>query len=61
VKLVVNDAALWSPVENARGERLPHVHTGSLDPAPPQRAQFDPEELVQRFLFPLPPKPKRRK
>jgi len=59
MELVVHDSALRNPTQNARGERLPHVHAGRRDPAPLHTAQFRPEELVQRFPLAALAKPQR--
>jgi hypothetical protein len=59
VELVVDDLALWHPLLDAQPVRLPHVHTRGLDAAPLPATQLLPEELIQRLLLPLPPKPQR--
>src|SRR6266496_6635985 len=57
VELVVYDAARRSPVLNAEPERIPHVHTGSLDAFALPASELRPEILVQRLLLALLPKP----
>src|SRR5579885_267445 len=59
VKLVVHDAALGRPTEDARRVWLPHVHTRRRDPAPLQGAQFRSEELVELLLLAVRTKPQR--
>ncbi len=56
MELVEDDFAVRHPLENALGERLPHIHAGRRDPAPLKRAQLFAKELVQRLFFAIPAK-----
>src|SRR5205807_10558740 len=46
VELVVDDLALAGPLLDAESKRLPHIHTGGLDP-PPLPGTERLEEFVQ--------------
>src|SRR5450755_4747410 len=46
-----------SEPQNARPERLPHVHAGGFDPFPLPADQLSAKEIIQRLLLPLPAKP----
>jgi hypothetical protein len=59
VKLVVDDAAVPSPLFNAVGERPPHIHASRLHSFPLRGAQWRPEKLIEGFLFAVLPKPQR--
>src|SRR5262249_10932003 len=46
VELVIDDLAVRSPLLDAQPVGLPHIHTGSLNPAPLPGAEFGVEESI---------------
>ena len=58
VELVVDDLALAGPLLDAESKRLPHIHTGGLDP-PPLPGTERLEEFVQALFLPFALQPQR--
>src|ERR1700745_3155213 len=59
MELVIDDPAIRCVLLDAQSKRLPHIHTRRGDPHALMGTQFAHEELVERFLLPLPAKPQR--
>jgi hypothetical protein len=57
VELVIHDPAVLSPLFDAVGERLPHIHARRLHSFPLRCIQLRPEKLIQCFLLAVLPKP----
>ena len=57
VEFVIHDPAVPSPLFDAVGKRLPHIHACRLNSFPLCGIQLRPEKLIECFLLAVLPEP----